>query len=471
MGNELGKKYDIPQNHTATAGLCQLFKLYPVTPKEGSVTDELTLWLMQKDDLTMRATNPITDKTTLERIFQVMRKDINAAKDMSHSGLVKVIDVLEDNKKAFAFVTERILCSLADFLNQFSHIPGGFSFHQNYLEPNGTILEAEISRGFLNIVEGLQYMHNVQKKLHLNISPESIVMTPSGQWKLCGFGFALSFQSGDDMKIPSPYFMNNAPTAMRLEPDLRYCAPEMTEGGPNYQDVRYVTRACDVFSLGLVGYEMYRYNMKLAAEGRTNTCPVQMSGNSVAQHYEAMHTALRSLDLSCMPPGFSQLLTCMIQDNPTARISLLDIGNNAFFLAGSLATLKSVDTIYQRDMGTQASILSQLPGQLGGFPPRMLECAVLPGLCRLTKENPMMWSYSLPVHIFIAARINSVAYQRATANAFIEGLAEDNVDVIQAFIRNMDHLRNSFEVNFFRCYVVPMICNALDKPLSSLLVS
>ena len=99
MGNDIGKKYNIPKDHSATAGLCQLWKLFPVTPKEGLATDELTLWLIQKDDLSTRQVNPITDKTTLERVFQVMRKDIAASKDMDHNGLVKVIDVLEDNKK------------------------------------------------------------------------------------------------------------------------------------------------------------------------------------------------------------------------------------------------------------------------------------------------------------------------------------------------------------------------------------
>ena len=315
-------------------------------------------------------------------------------------------------------------------------------------------------------------MHNVQKKLHLSVSPESIVMTPSGQWKLCSFGFALSFTSGDDSKVPSPYFMNSGggPSQMRLEPDLRYCAPEMTEGGPNYQDVRYLTRMCDVFSLGLVAYEMFRYNLKLAPEGRLNSPPVEMYSNNVAQHYEAMHNALRSLDLTVIPPGLSQVLLSMVQDQPTARMALLDIANSAYFHSGVLATLKSIDSICQRDMGTQASILSSLPGQLGGLPPRILECAVLPGLCKLTKEFPIMWNYSLPVHIFIAARINGAAYQRTVSNAFIDGLADNNVETIQAFVRNMDHLRNSFDVNFFKCYVVPMICNALDKNISSLLV-
>jgi hypothetical protein len=38
-----------------------------------------------------------------------------------------------------AFVTERIVCSLADLLTRFEQIPGRYNWHTNYLEPNATI--------------------------------------------------------------------------------------------------------------------------------------------------------------------------------------------------------------------------------------------------------------------------------------------------------------------------------------------
>ncbi|CAM9255045.1 unnamed protein product, partial [Ectocarpus fasciculatus] len=311
-------------------------------------------------------------------------------------------------------------------------------------------------------------MHNVKKKLHLNVSPESIVMTPSGQWKLCGFGFSLGFVAGNEMQIPCPYFLNPAPTAVRLEPDLRYTAPELTEGGTQLQDIRYATRACDVFSLALVAYEMYHYNLRLAPAGKRNYPPVQMIANSVASHYEAMHTGLRSLDLSALPPGFSQVLSCMLQENPTARIALLDVVNSAYFHSGILSTLKSVDSLPERDMGTQASVLASLPGQLGQLPPRILAMIVLPGLCDLTTANPSMWNYTMPVHVFVASKLNARDYQRVVENAFILGLQETSVDALLAFIRNMDHLRDNFDVDFFKTHVAKMICNALDNKLSAL---
>lgn len=47
--------------------------------------------------------------------------------------------VAEDSRKGMAFVTERIVCSLADLLSRFEQIPGRYNWHTNYLESNATI--------------------------------------------------------------------------------------------------------------------------------------------------------------------------------------------------------------------------------------------------------------------------------------------------------------------------------------------
>ena len=45
----------------------------------------------------------------------------------------------EDSRKGMAFVTERVVFSLADLLSRFELIPGRYKWHTNYLESNATI--------------------------------------------------------------------------------------------------------------------------------------------------------------------------------------------------------------------------------------------------------------------------------------------------------------------------------------------
>jgi SCY1-like protein 2 len=115
---------------------------------------------------------------------------------------------VEDSKNAIVFSTERIICSLSDLLTNFEHIAGGFAELSGFIDNSpSSISETEISRGLFNIAQGLQYLHTVQRKLHMNVTPECVVITSSGQWKLCGFGLSLSFAQGEQMRIASPYFM------------------------------------------------------------------------------------------------------------------------------------------------------------------------------------------------------------------------------------------------------------------------
>ena len=55
----------------------------------------------------------------------------------------------------------------------------------------GVLSEMEISRGLGQVVEALQTMHQVHRRLHLNLNPEAVVITPDGKWCICSLGFSL----------------------------------------------------------------------------------------------------------------------------------------------------------------------------------------------------------------------------------------------------------------------------------------
>eukprot|EP01034_Spumella_vulgaris_P032232 gene32232-39800_t len=74
-------------------------------------------------------------------------------------------------------------------------IEGGFSSHEDFFEDYGAVSEMEISKGLLNLAEALQYVHTVQRKLHLNLTPESVVIS----------------STGDQQRLASPYFLKSAP--------------------------------------------------------------------------------------------------------------------------------------------------------------------------------------------------------------------------------------------------------------------
>ena len=239
------------------------------------------------------------------------------------------------------------------------------------------------------------------------------------------------------MRLPSPYFLKsdaNDKERIRLEPDLRYYGPEMTEGGFNPVEIRYLTPSTDVFSLGILFYEIYRFNLLSTS---VHSPIIGVVSNAVNFHRAALD-ALSALDYSFLPINIQFLIRGMIQTNVSARLTTQSVANaqiftsgnfpclvsyidtlfasyiyppsilefaphisslvslifyllfQFFLLVGVLSVLKTVDTLPARDLGTQCSQLIALPNHLASFPTRVLAGTILPVICRLCVANPQV---------------------------------------------------------------------------------
>ena len=310
MGNSaISKRVEgLPKEPTASAGHLGMWKIYPGTRKDDGA--ECSVWAFDKADLAKkdRPGGAVADKAVQEQIFEIMKRDMKSMKECECSGVVKVHDVLEETKSTLAFMTERVVCSVADVYGRSPLLD------RTFFETDGGISEIEISRGLYNLAEGLQVLHTVHRKLHLNLCPESIVFTRMGSLKLCGFGFSLGFQVGEHLRLASPYFLKATAEkeTMRLSPDLRYCGPEATIGGVNPTAVRYLSPASDVFALGVLCFELYRYNLKLLPQGQGHLAIVPLHSNAIAQHHQALET-IGALDMNFLPPALAPLLVGMLQ--------------------------------------------------------------------------------------------------------------------------------------------------------------
>lgn len=460
MGNSVTKKFDVPKENTATAGHLQLWKIWPGKSKDGG--QSVSIWVFDKAELAKRKSplgaSPFADKAIVEQTYQIMKKDMGVIKDMHPSNSVlNCIEVIEESKTALIFSTERIVCSLADLLGGFDQVPGGDAIHSDFFDSNGAISEIEISRAFLLLSQGLQYLHNVQRRLHLGISPESIVITAAGLWKLCGFGFSLDFAQGDMQRLASPYFLKSSSREVRLEPDLRYAAPECTDGGYNPPGTRFLTPSADAFSLSLLFYEVYRYNLRLSPRERSCYTPlVAITGNDAAQHLMALDV-LRNAEYGFLPPGIDRLVTGLLQMNIQVRQSIADIVNNPFFVTGSQAVINTLESIGTKDIGTQSSQLIALDRQIADFPVRVLKFIVLPTIGHLCVANPALWEFALPLHETICKLMTPDQYKNVAAPFVATGLAAiAPPETVQTFLFNIKFIASTFDTSFFQVPPLPL---------------
>jgi serine/threonine protein kinase len=340
---------------------------------------------------------------------------------------------------------------LADLLYKFEQVPGDQIYQSEFFD-DGILSEIEISRAFLLLAQGVQYLHNVQRRLHLNITPESVVITASGFWKLCGFGFSLDFAQGDLQRIASPYYLkSNNNKEVRLEPDLRFLAPEFTDGGYNPPGTRYLTSASDAFSLSLLFYELYRFNLKLSLRDRAMYAPcLNITDNDAAQHLMALEL-LRQMDYTFLPNGIDRLITGLLQLNTQMRSSMTDIASNAYFVTGTQAVINSLETINMKDIGTQSSLLVSLESQLSNFPTRVLRFIFLPTIGHLGLTNPALWEFAMQLHEALS-QLMPIDQYRSIATPFIAaGLAvTGQPETIQTFLFSMKFIAKTFDTMFFQ---------------------
>ena len=108
MGNSLDKKFDLPKENTATAGHCQLWKIWPGTNK--ATRKEVSVWMFDKGDLPKRRFSPITDKSMIEQIHQIMRKDMMALKEFQSSNIIQILEVHSKYTRLVLYISLIIIC-------------------------------------------------------------------------------------------------------------------------------------------------------------------------------------------------------------------------------------------------------------------------------------------------------------------------------------------------------------------------
>ena len=190
----------------------------------------------------------------------------------------------------------------------------------------------------------------------------------------------------------------------RLEPDLRYCSPEGTDGGLNPLGTRYISPVSDVFSLGVTIFETYRHCLKktssssISHSSNTYYAPiVYITCNDVNQHHSALK-ALQSLDFSFLSsPGLASMVVGMMQLSSQTRMSLLDMTNHSYFSTGVQAIINMIETMASKDVGTQSSQLISLQQDIVHIPPRILANNAIPAISKLCAMNGALWIYALPV--------------------------------------------------------------------------
>ncbi len=167
-----------------------------------------------------------------EDFIRRFKVESQAAACLSHQNIVQVYDVGEENGLHYIVM---------EFLE-------GYTLKQYINSKGGHLSRREATNFSMQICRALEHAH-FKHVVHRDIKPQNIVITESGKLKVTDFGIARAANNSTTVNSGSGSAVGSA----------HYLSPEQGRGG-------YTDHRSDIYSLGIVMYEMFTGRLPFDAE-------------------------------------------------------------------------------------------------------------------------------------------------------------------------------------------------------------
>lgn len=346
MGSDISSNYD-SISPIFIAGFWRVHSAIHRTTGEST-----SLWVLDDQILSNYCKNRADqDKYIASCIYSIQQ-----IRKLHHPQILKISES-NDNPKQLAFSAEPVNTCLINEVN---------------LEPD----EIEYIASQLSSV--LFFLHHNAKIAHLNINPNSIVLTKGFSLKLCGFNYSCNI-TGETMKVfPSFGEWTNSPYL----PNINFSSPEMVTN-------KTMTNSCDIYSFGCVIYSCY-LKRQLFSFTTTNEM-IRTLTNGILVHPESASEPMR------------QILSLCISIKPEKRPTIDDIENSEALNSLQLKTYRYIDNILTKSGAEKFNFFKSLLQSLSIFSQRMLRFKFFPLLMNETQTDSRFGPVTIPLLFQIGA--------------------------------------------------------------------
>ncbi|XP_015945839.1 SCY1-like protein 2 A [Arachis duranensis] len=401
------------------------------------------VWVLDKRALSEARMRAGLTKAAEDSFLDLIRKDAAKLVRLRHPGVVHVVQALDESKNAMAMVTEPLFASVANTLGNLENVP---NVPKELRGMEMSLLE--VKHGLLQMAETLDFLHNHAHLIHRAISPENILITLSGAWKLSGFGFAISASQthGDSANLHAFHYAEYdvEDSVLPLQPSLNYTAPELVRS-----TVPSAGWSSDIFSFGCVAYH-------LIARKSLFDCH-----NNVKMYTNTL-TYLSSDAFSSIPSELVHDLQRMLSPNESSRPTAMDFTGSPFFRTDTrLRALRFLDHMLERDNMQKSEFLKALSDMWKDFDSRVLRYKVLPPLCAELR-NVVIQPMILPMVLTIAESQDKNDFENSTLPALVPVLSSASGETLLLLVKHSELIINKASQEHLISHVLPMIVRAYD---------
>ena len=314
------------------------------------------------------------DRRFLDEAYEILGNHVNNLAKFRHPNVLTLIEPLEVHSKNMLFVTEYVTGSLE---SAFSGADNGETpdedderFLKGYM--NDAIV---IQRGILQLISGLDFIHNKATSVHLNIQPSSIFINENSDWKISGLGFMRKLpQSTGTGEYYFPQYDPRTPSFMTI--NLDYAAPEVVFDNS-------VSCRSDYFSLGLLINFLYT--------GKNNIINAEGSTSQYKSEYTKFERKLGSMSwdnvFNKLPPKLRTCIPYLMNRDVYARYSnITEFLDSEFFQDPLVKTLNFLDDLPTKSNDEKLIFLNGLVDLLPQYPSSLLIRKFLPILADLLDQ-------------------------------------------------------------------------------------
>nr|XP_023029464.1 SCY1-like protein 2 [Leptinotarsa decemlineata] len=431
-GNPVTREYE-SSAHIASAGPGLLWKIY--SGSKRSTKQEASIFVFEKRQLEKY------NKSDRELLLETLRRGIVQLTKIRHPKLLTIQHPLEESRDSLAFATEPVLISLANILGQTTNMPQPANISDYKL------FDIEIKYGLLQVGDGLAFLHNDMKLLHKNISPECIIISAQGAWKIFGFDFSVHNTSPSNLEPFYPFEEYNPTIPSVCQPNLDYLAPECITKLKH-------SPASDMFSLGMLAYALYSIEKKCIRPVRD------------LHQYKSRVQELEKLNLGalqCVPEELRNSVKSLLNVTPEIRLDTYHFLKIPFFDDVGIKTLTYLDSLLQWDNLQKSQFYKGLPEALTKLPHRVKVQRVLACLVH-DLGQPAMVPFILPNLFDIAQDCNKQEYCTYIL-PHIKPLMKlmEPVQILLIMLQRMELLLKLTPAEDIQQHVLPMLYRGLDS--------
>ncbi|VEU24165.1 DEKNAAC105388 [Brettanomyces naardenensis] len=419
--------------------------IYPA--RHRTTKKRASVWQFNKKDYEARllrdgAISHSNRDLVLGDIYDNLKRYVSNLAKLRHPNFLTVIEPLEDHKNRLLFVTEYVVNDLA-------------TVDKTDLD------EIIITKGLLQVATGLKFLHQSVSTVHLNIAPDSILITENFDWKISGLQFMQVLENNAVAERFTDPLDSRMPDFLSI--DFKFSSPNLLlRHNADYID--------DLFSIACLIFYLFNEGRPMIECSNSSLLEYERSFNRLNHNLQSVESTGNTDHpfFSKIPPNYRQIFFNLIRQSQESTTDVIELQkpltiddfiNSAIFNNELIKILNIIDEFQALQNTERIDFLSGLRNQINNFPKALLINKFIPVLTdavspyfkstkKLQNDDEQIISLSIENLLLLSKTLSQLTFTDRVFPVLTQSLESLDLDTIKSLlIAHLETIRTKLGVS------------------------